>query len=80
MSRITKDVVPDVAKQYKAVVVVVVESAVVVGSPREVTTGVFLNQATTSPEVEGRKFDQSRVGMCLEKMGDRWLVAAFDAL
>ena len=51
-----------------------------VASPREVTTGVFLNQATTSPEVEGRKFDQSRVGTCLEKMGDRWLVAAFDAL
>lgn len=78
MSRTTKDVVTDVAKQYKAVVVV--ESAVVVASPREVTTVVFLNQATTSPEVEGRKFDQSRVGMCLEKMGDRWLVAAFDAL
>ena len=75
---------PDVAKQYKAVivvvVVVVVESAVVVASPREVTTVVFLNQATTSPEVEGRKFDQSRVGMRLEKVGDRWLVAAFDAL
>ena len=79
MSRTTKDVVTDVEKQYK-VVVVVVESAVVVASPREVTTVVFLNQATTSPEVEGRKFDQSRVGTCLEKMGDRWLVAAFDAL
>ena len=76
----------DVAKQYKAVVVVVVvvadvvESAVVGASPREVTIVVFLNQATTSPQVEGRKIDQSRVRIRLEKVGDRWLIAAVDAL
>ena len=80
-SRTTKEVVTDVAKQYKAVVVAdVVESAVVGASPREVTTVVFLNQATTSTQVEGRKIDQSRVRMRLEKVGDRWLVAAVDAL
>ncbi len=80
-ARTTKDVVSAVATQYKAVVVAdVVESAVVGASPREVTTVVFLNQATTSTQVEGRKIDQSRVRMVLVKVDDRWLVSRVDAL
>jgi Mce-associated membrane protein len=80
-ARTTQEVVKGVATQYKAVVVAdVVESAVVGASPREVTTVVFLNQATTSTQVEGRKIDQSRVRMTLVKVDGRWLVSKVDAL
>ncbi|MDQ3502083.1 MAG: hypothetical protein M3486_00400, partial [Actinomycetota bacterium] len=51
-SRTTTDVVAGVARQYKAVVVAdVVESAVIDAAPDEVTTLVFLNQATTSTQI-----------------------------
>lgn len=80
-SKTTKQVVTDVARQYKAVVVAaVVESAVVGASPHEVTTLVFLNQATTSTRVEGRRVDQSRVLMRLVEKDGRWLVAEVQAL
>ncbi|MGI8537483.1 MAG: hypothetical protein ACR2K2_13570 [Mycobacteriales bacterium] len=80
-ARTTEQVVADVARQYKAVVVAdVVESAVVGASPGEVTTLVFLNQATTSTQIQGRQVDQSRVRMRLVESGGRWLVAEVQAL
>ncbi len=80
-ARTTKEVVAPVAKEYKAVVVAdVVESAVIRAEPDQVTTLVFLNQATTSTRVTGQQVDQSRVRMTLVKRGDRWLVSAVKAL
>ncbi len=80
-ARTTEQVVTDVARQYKAVVVAdVVESAVVEDSPHEVTTLVFLNQATTSTQIQGRQVDQSRVRMRLVEQDGRWLVAEVQAL
>ncbi len=80
-ARTTSQVVTQVAKDYKAVVVAdVVESAVVGASPDEVTTLVFLNQATTSTQTQGRQVDQSRVRMRLVEKDGRWLVAEVQAL
>lgn len=80
-SRTTSQVVADVARQYKAVVVAdVVESAVIEAAPEEVTTLVFLNQATTSTQITGRQVDQSRVRMRLVERDGRWLVAEVQAL
>lgn len=80
-SRTTTDVVAGVARQYKAVVVAdVVESAVIDAAPDEVTTLVFLNQATTSTQITGQQVDQSRVRMRLVERDGRWLVAEVQAL
>lgn len=80
-ARTTEEVVKDVATQYKAVVVAeVIESAVVSASPDEVETLVFLNQATTSTQIEGRQVDQSRVRMRMVERDGEWLVAEVSAL
>lgn len=80
-TRTTKDVVADVAREYRAVVQAdVAESAVVRAQPDEVTTLVFLNQATTSTRVEGQQVDASRVLMTLVDRDGRWLVSRVDAL
>jgi Mce-associated membrane protein len=80
-ARTTEDVVKDVATQYKAVVVAeVIESAVVSAAPEEVETLVFLNQATTSTQIEGRQVDQSRVRMRMVERDGEWLVAEVSAL
>jgi len=80
-ARTTEEVVKDVATQYKAVVVAeVIESAVVSASPDEVETLVFLNQATTSTQIEGRQVDQSRVRMRMVERDGDWLVAEVSAL
>ena len=80
-SRTTSQVVAGVARQYKAVVVAdVVESAIIDAAPDEVTTLVFLNQATTSTQITGRQVDQSRVRMRLVERDGRWLVAEVQAL
>lgn len=44
------------------------------------TTLVFLNQATTSTQTQGRQVDQSRVRMRLVEKDGRWLVAEVQAL
>lgn len=77
----TTEVLAPVARQVKAVVVAdVIESAIVDASADKATTLVFLNQATTSTEVEGRKVDQSRVRMTLVDVDGEWKVSKVDAL
>ena len=79
--RTTQDVVSDVAKEYKAVVVAeVIEAAIVQAEASRVTALVFLNQATTSTRVQGQQVDQSRVRMQLVLRDGRWLVDAVSAL
>ena len=79
--RTTKEAVAPVARRYQAVVLAdVVESAIVSATPDEVTTIVFLNQATTSTRVEGQQVDNSRVRMILTLRDGRWLVSKVDAL
>jgi Mce-associated membrane protein len=77
----TSKVVKPTAVQYHAVVTATVKAASVVSaSPTKVVVLVFVNQTTTSTQVQGAKVDQSRVRLTLVRTGGKWLVSQVDAL
>ena len=80
-ARTSEAAVRPVAEETRAVVEAdVVSAGVVSAGPQEVRVLLFVNQTTTSTRADGPRTDQNRVRMTMQKVGDRWLVSAVDAL
>ena len=78
-SQFTHDIVTP-AVQQKAVKTsaTIVQSAAAEVHPTSATVLVFLNQTTTSKENPNGSFTASSVKVGLTKVGDAWLISAFD--
>lgn len=77
----TRNVVKPTATKTRAIVRADVRAASVVSAtPDRVVALLFVNQTTTSNRASQPRTDLNRVRMTVQRVGERWLVSAVDAL
>jgi len=76
-TKLTTTVVAPAARDQNIVTkAVVVGSAVVSAEPTHVVALLFINQTTTTKTAPDASQSGSRVTLTMDKVGDRWMVAA----